>query len=965
MKKRFWILVVLMCLKVGAKAQVFIINDNLFGGRMSDIRVKVIDSLTNEPIQYASVYVVPAKDTTITNFIISDTSGVAMLKEVPYGNYVFHIEMMGYRQYVKQMYFREMRVDLGTVKLQLDDNYLSTIVVSDVGNPIVMKKDTIEFNASSFRVGANGMLKDLIKRMPGMEITSEGKVKFNGEAISKLTVGGRTFFFDDQSTALNNLPAAIVDKIRVIDRESEQTRTSGIQDGTKEKILDVGLKKEYEEGWFGNVGVKGGTTVGGKKKEEELKDNRGLLYSTNALLSAYNKKDQVTVIANGQNVSDANGTVFVIRSGDDGNSARISSAGGLSSAAQLGFNINTTRVKNVETTVSSNYKYSDTKSGSKSYRTTFQEGGNLFTASERDGRSFNNIIKTDFEMRKENGKIRFNFHPSFTYTKSNSYSNNSSETYRENVFVNSSENHSRSSSSNRNANLNAGFSIRDFWGKKNRVFQINVNGSMSNEDGNSNETSILKTALGEEDITMRYLSKSDSYSTRTYMRFTEPISGKLTLAAAATLNTNESKNIKDAFDKNGKNDYYSSVSKTHYINQQYDVTAQYKLGERSWVTFGTTASGKLNRVISRSFNVNDTTGKGEWNWYVAPTLRVILSPGFNRFDFSISGNNTRPNNSRMEPVLNISNPSSLSVGNIYLKPYASTQFSNTWYRNDRQKFTNLMAYFGGSITTNPISNAIWYDKEGIHYSIPVNSKDPSYYLYISSNYTTPIDSKKIWSLRFSLGGNYMYSTSYQPTGTLPGLDKETFDYEAFMEQFWGDSKGSRFYSGASGFKKSKTRDMTAYTSITVKYNQKQYSFSLEGGTSGNISRYSLNSNVNSKTLDTHFGLEGSYTTKHNFEFASDFRYTFYKGYAKGYGKPVCKWNFEVSKSIGAFILSFRVQDILNRERSLNHSFTANYEEDVYRLIMGRYILFGVKWNFGKMNATQNNRAQRAVWNSVF
>ena len=70
------------------------------------------------------------------------------------------------------------------------------------------------------------MLKDLLKRMPGMEITEDGKVKFNGEEIDKLTVGGRTFFFNDQSTALNNLPAAVVDKVRVIDRESEQTRAS-------------------------------------------------------------------------------------------------------------------------------------------------------------------------------------------------------------------------------------------------------------------------------------------------------------------------------------------------------------------------------------------------------------------------------------------------------------------------------------------------------------------------------------------------------------------------------------------------------------------------------------------------------------------------------------------------------------------------------------------------------------------
>lgn len=964
MIKRFWILVVLMCLAVGARAQVFIINDNMFGGRMSNIRVKVIDSLTNEPIQYASVYVVPAKDTTITNFIISDTSGVAMLKEVPFGNYVFHVEMMGYKHYAKQKYFREVRVDLGTVKLQLDENYLSTIVVSDVGNPIVMKKDTIEFNASSFRVGANGMLKDLIKRMPGMEITSEGKVKFNGEAISKLTVGGRTFFFDDQSTALNNLPAAIVDKIRVIDRESEQTRNTGIQDGNREKVMDVELKKEYQEGWFGNVGIKGGTTVGGKKKEEELKDNRGLLYNTNALVSAYNKKDQVTVIANGLNVADDDGVVFVVR-GDDNSSMRLrASSQGLSSAAQLGVNVNTTRVKDVETTVSSNYKYSDTKSGSKSHRTTYQETGNIFSNSENSGRSFIHDTKTDFEMKKEKGDFWFTLHPYFVYTKSISNSTAFNETFRENTFVNSSESQSRSNADSRMASLNLSFTFKNL-GKKGRNINLTLFGGLGNDDGNSIESSILKTSAGEDERIMRYDTKYNYYTGRTFIRYTEPVSDKLTLAATANLYVSESKNLSDAFDKNGKNNYYSSESKSHNINQQYDATAQYKIGKQSFVTFGATANGTLNRLISRSFNVNDTTGKGEWNWYIAPTLRLMLGDAKNRFNFSVSGSSRKPNNSQMIPVLNINNPSRLSVGNIYLRPYSYTSFSVSWNRSNKQKFTSLMVYGGGNLNNRIISSATWYDSDGIRYSIPVNAKDPSVSFYLITRYTTPLDSKKIWSLTLSGDVNYSYYTSYQPTGTLPGLDKDTFDYEAFMEQFWGDSKGNSFYSGASGFKKSTTNNFSPAVGFSIKCNQKQYFFSFGAGTTGEIFRYSLNKRINTKTLVSHFTAEGRYTTNNGYEFSTDIGLHTYTGYEKGYGKPLWRWNLEVSKSIGAFNLSVKVKDILNQQRNRIHTVTDNYEEDSYRLIMGRYILFGVKWNFGKMNATQNNRAQRAVWNSVF
>ncbi len=957
MKRIITAIILTLLLHTSANAQ-FIINDNMFAGRMSNIKVKIIDSLTNEPVPYASVYVVPVKDTTITNFIISDTAGVASLKEVPFGNYVFHIEMMGYKHYSMVRYFREERVDLGTVKLKLDENYLSAITVTDVGNPIVMKQDTIEFNASSFRIGANAMLKDLIKKMPGMEITREGKVRFNGEAIDKLTVGGRTFFFDDQSTALNNLPAAVVDKIRVIDRESEHTRNTGIQDGTREKVLDVGLKKEYEEGWFGNVNLKGGTTVEGKKNNEPLRDNRGALYNAYGLAAAYNKKDQVTVIANTMNVNDSD--IVMMITSDEGTFSS-NSAGELFSSAQLGLNVNTSRIKDVETTFGGNYKYADSESGYKRFRTTYQEGGNLYTTSENSGRAFSNNASANIEMRKEKGKFQFTFVPRFVFNKKDSRNNGSSEIYREETLINQSENHSRNHSLSRDAYLSTGFSLQDLGGKKGRIFHFNINTNISNGDGRSNEQTILKTASGEEDRVMRYESNSSSYNILGLLNYSEPVSDKLTLATSASIRFMESESTRDAFDAGGHNTYYSSVSKTHYINQQYQATLQYKLGKRSWLTLGASANGILNRLISQSFNVQDTTGKGEWDWFMAPTLRLQFSNDTDRFYLFVSSHSNKPSNGRMLPVLNISNPSSLGLGNIYLKPYSSTSMNMTWTRNNKQKFSNLMVGLFGTLNNKAINNAIWYDSDGILYSIPVNSKDPGIWAQTNINYTAPLDTKKIWSIAVDARVSYTYNSSYQTSETLPALDKETFDYAAFMAEFWGDSKGNRFYGGLSGFKKSKTKTFSPGGSVKLRYNQKQFSFSSYISLASGITRYSLNKKANTNTLNTRFGLEGNYTTKNGFEFTSDFSYVCYKGYSNGYDKPEWQWNAEISKNIGAFNLSVKVHDILNKTRSLVHTEYANYVEDSYSLVMGRWILFGVKWNFGKMNAAHSNRAQKAAW----
>ena len=822
---------------------------------------------------------------------------------------------------------------------------------------------SVEFSASSFRVGANAMLKDLLKRMPGMEITEDGKVKFNGEEIDKLTVGGRTFFFNDQSTALNNLPAAVVDKIRVIDRESEQTRASGLQDGNREKVLDVALKKEYEKGWFGNVGLKGGTTAGSPEGEDPLRDNRGFLYNANALVSAYTEKDQVTVIGNAQNISDSD--IVVMVSGGDDDEVFSSLDQGLTTAAQLGVNANTTRIKDVETTVSVNYKYTDSDTGTRADRTTYQQDGNLASRTENTGKQYANSVNADVEFQKETGKVWFHVRPGFRYGRTNSFGGSSSETRREGNLMNRSENTTRSLSDSQDAEVSADITFREVGGKTGRTIGLSGGTSYGKTGGESAENTILTLSGGQETRSMTYQSDGESSTLNGRIQYTEPLGKKWVLSTSANYTWSSRDRVRDAFDQAGRNDYYSSVSQSDYQRQQYDVTAQYKFGTGSWITVGARAIGTLNETFSKSYGIAETTGEGQWYWYVAPSLNFQYNKGINRLIVSTSAFSQRPSAERMMPVLNIANPSRLTLGNVYLKPYSYNYFSANWTRNNREKFSTLMAYFSGQLNASPITQAQWYDASGILYSIPVNARKPSLTISSFMNYSTPLDAKKNWFLTVNGSISYGSSRSYQTRKSLPGLDKDHFDYSAFLDDFWGDAEGNRFYSGASGFEESLTRTFSPYATITVRYNQERWSFSANAGINGRIARYSLDPSVNMNTMDTRFGGEVSYTTKHEFEIESDLDYVFYKGYSAGYGLPEWQWNAELTKSIGAFNLSLSVHDILNQTRNLTHTVTANYEEDSYRLVMGRYVLFGVKWNFGKMNAVHSARAQQAAMNMVF
>ena len=961
MKKLISTLFLSAILCLGARAQVFVFNDSVFQDRMGEIKATVVDSLTSEPVAFASVYVTPSKDTTITNFTLSDAQGVATLEEVPFGSYVFHVEMMGYKPFVKERYFRDSKVDLGTIRLQVDELFLQAATVTDVGNPIVVKKDTVEFNASSFRVGANAMLKDLLLRMPGMEITEDGKVKFNGEVIDKLTVGGRTFFFDDQSMALNNLPAAVVDKIRVIDRESEATRSTGLQDGGKEKVMDVALKKEYEKGWFGNLGVKGGTTLSGQDRDNPLRDDRGLLYTANALVSAYTDKDQVTVIANRQNVDDSGMTVATM--GEDGDVTVVNQ--GLSTATQFGFNANSGRIKDVETTVSVNYKNTDTDSGNRSDRTTYLEDGDLASSTQETGKQLATSLNANLELQKEKGKVWFHVRPSFRYGKTDLASGGTSETFREGRFVNRSEKASRSLSTTKDAELETDISFRNIGGKKGRTLRFDLDGARGVNAGESEESTLLTTGGGDEARNMRYQSDGHSSSAYSSLRWTEPIGKKWTLSTRGTVEWRNKESVRDAFDAAGPNDYYSSRSRNDYLEQTYDLTAQYKFGEDSWLTLGGSVYGMLNETYSKSFGLENTVGKDEWKWYFAPTVRGQFSKGNDEVSIHVTGYGMPVSASRMQPVLNIADPSRLSMGNIYLKPYAQTYFDIDWTRSNPEKFSTLMCYLFGNVNSTPVTQASWYDADGIRYSIPVNARKPTVNGTFMVDYTAPLDSKKNWFLSVSTFGMFSASTNYQPKSSLPALDKDTFDYAAFMADFWGNAAGDRFYSGQSGFGESRTLTINPYFMFSLKYNQDRWSFTLRGSSEGHIARYSLDPTINMNTLDTRLGVAGTWTSKHEFEFNSDFTYNFYNGYSEGYGKPEWQWNAEINKSIGPFNLSVKMNDILNQTNNLTHTITANYEEDTYRLVMGRYVLVGIKWNFGKMNAAHSQRAQQAAMDMVW
>ena len=193
------------------------------------IKLKLVDEKTGEPVAYATASVTPKGETSPEKYVLTDAEGAGTIVKLKKGTYTVKAELMGYQAY-KNVVTLEKNMDLGVIRMHEDSEVLDAAKVSAVGNPIIVKKDTVEYTASSFKTSDNDMLEELLKKLPGVEVEADGSITANGEAIKKITIDGKTFFLDDPQLASKNIPAKIVEKVKVVERKSDQAQFTGIDD---------------------------------------------------------------------------------------------------------------------------------------------------------------------------------------------------------------------------------------------------------------------------------------------------------------------------------------------------------------------------------------------------------------------------------------------------------------------------------------------------------------------------------------------------------------------------------------------------------------------------------------------------------------------------------------------------------------------------------------------------------------
>ena len=946
----------------------------VFAQSIYSIRLHLADEKTSEPVAFATVSVTVKGEKSPAKYALTDDNGDVTIAKLKKGAYLLRAELMGYKTYTREITL-EKSLDLGTIRMAEDAEVLDAAKITDVGNPIVIKKDTIEYTASSFKTSDNDMLEQLLKKLPGVEIGSDGSITANGETIKKITIDGKTFFLDDPQLASKNIPAKIVDKVKVVEKKSDQAMFTGIDDGEEETIIDLKLRPGMAEGWFGNVMAGGGHDVPGAGSD--MNDWR---YQGAAMIGRFTEKSQLSIILNGNNTNnrgfnDVAGSMMGNMRGGRGMGRGQGGWGGnngISTTWMGGVNGAFTLLDG-DMDLSGNYLYngSDKNVEESTSKTTYMEDGsrllnntdgtnNTFTQGHRFG------VRLDHKF-SENTSILFEPQFNFGSGSFNEYSRFNTGSMLSDALDTTkvNEGYSRNLGNNRNWSTSGFLLFRQRLGKAGRTLSANIRYSFSNNDMNGFNQSLTDVysagipdpALGET-VNQRFDQNSKSTSLSGRLVYTEPLTDYLFLEAnyqyswnrntsyKNTYNslTNEKANGELVYDPTGEvlDDIYSNNILNNSHNHRAGVNLSFQKKKfRAQLGAAVNPTNTFNRTNDKTYS-NKVI-----NWSPQAMVFYDINENTNLRLFYF-GRSAQPSTSQLMPVPDNSDPLNISLGNPYLEPYFNHNIRARFGYTNKKTFTSVNANIRGTIVENALTNAQWYDKAGVQYSIPVNGPATASLnarLFINSPFGK--SGFSIFSMTFF---NYGQSVSYIGTNNFRDTKADqyydsanaVFDYENFHKDFPSLDDTEMFSSN-------KTNTLGFTQRLRFTYRNDFVEVNAGGRTRMNKSWYTLNKELK-PTWNNQVDGSMNWTIPGGINLIAEVNYNWYNGYTTPQEDEIIL-NAEITKLLfkKKFTLSLKAYDILGQSKNLSVTDASNYHLETRNNTLGRYIILSLTYRFGNFN----------------
>jgi hypothetical protein len=895
----------------------------------SSVAGVVTDTSQKKNLENSVVMVLRKADSVMVGFMRTDKAGNFMLKNLPAGKFLVVATLPSYADYVDEIELTDSSsLDLHQITMTLKSQLLKAIVVSGQ-QAIRLKGDTTEFKADSFKVAPNASVEDLLKKLPGIQVDKNGKITAQGETVQKVLVDGEEFFGDDPTLVTKNLRADMIDKVQVFDKKSDQAAFTGIDDGQKQKTINLKLKDDKKNGYFGKVSAGAGTNG---------------YHDTQAMFNSFRKKEKISLYgivsntgtaglnwqdqnsyggSNGILSMDANGNIIGQDdiSGWDGNY----NGQGYPLVQTGGLHYNN-KWDNDKQSFNGNYKILQLFVNGNS--TTNAESILPDSASsyyQNQTQKFNNQVMKNklfgnYELQIDStSSIKLSADGTLIHKITNSASTTQSLLVHDSSLLN--DGNSKTSTVGDNNTINSDLLWKKKLKKKGRTISIDFseNYNSNNSIGHlfSQNNFYAADTLSLAQITDQYKTiNSKTLALNTNATYSEPISKASSLIANYGFIINNSSADKLSYNKSetGK---YDSLDNNYSNDYSFNTFTQkgglyYSLVKKKFRIYAGSNLGYTKFVQKDLFA--DTTEKRNFvNWYPQARFNYEIA---NQSSISIqyNGSTNQPTIQQIQPVKNNDDPLNIAIGNSALRPAFQNNISLNYYFFRALTNKNLWTRINYGFIENAISTNSYVDSLGRKITQSIN---------VDGNYT--------------ISGNINYGFKWKK----PDIN---FNLSANLSQNRSESIVNN------------EQNVTHSGDYTLgfwagKYKEKKFDGSLQGTITYTTSTSSIQTNITTKYW--------TYTLQPNVDFFlplkmqihTDLNYTFRQRTSVfDNNANVALWNAWLGKKLlkgDALLIKVSANDLLNENKGITRNVSSNFiSQNSYSTIQ-RYFMLSLVWNFTK------------------
>jgi hypothetical protein len=911
---------------------------NSFGQLSYSVKGSTLDSSANLKLSNVVVLALNAKDSILRKFVWTSDDGSFNITGLHPGKYILLLSYPGYADYEEEFKLDSVqnRYDFGKIYMILKTRLLSEVIIKSRPVAIKIKGDTTEYNARAYVIQPNSKVEDLLKQLPGIQVDKDGKITAQGQSVDKILVDGEEFFGDDPTLVTRNIRGDMVDKVQIYNKKSDQAALTGIDDEKKNKTINIQLKADKKNGYFGKLeaGVGTDSYENGEALYNYFKSKQKISAYTidgNTGKTNLDWSDNQKYGDGGNTQVADNGDVFIFGSRDDLDSFNGRYNGsGLPSVRSGGvhFDINFDDDKQ---NLNVNYKIGSLNVDG--------ERNDLVQNSLPDGllnsnsdQSFHNYtfrqkLSISYQIKLDTSStLKFSINES---QKNNNTSSNYLTTSRNgNDTLLNSNNGSLTNNITQNLfNMSAYYAKK--LKKKGRSFSVSFDISTDNlqSTGYIKSNILFYNTTGSIDSTQntnQYKTISGiSSAFNTIINYSEPISNSISLVFNYGLHFKNSSSDNETFNYSSFGTYNDLVSpssdffKVNLFSNEVGAFFNYKKG-KSTINIGSKLADEVFNETNLTANQMNDRHFIIWD----PQLQYQYSISQQQsLTFFYVGIPTNPTINQLEPVINNTDPLNIYIGNPSLRPSFNNNFNlfYNFYDVIHEQGINLGSGF--AFISDQIVNNIFTDSTGkstIQYFNLVN-KTPYNYNFYASFF------RKIKPLELNLGVNL-------------------------------NMEGNKYYDISNNILNASSRATYSGQLTISKSVQKKYDFNFAFGPTYNVNESSLQPNINGNSAG--FSASGNinlYFLK-KFEISPDINYT-YIAPSESFPQDFQRTILDV-KIYRSFLnqdnlkLALSVNDLLNQNRGFNRTTDGNViTQETYSTIK-RYFMVSIIWDFNKVYKTK-------------